>query len=141
MGNSRQETQSPSKERPRWQWRRREVGGETGQVSTSYNEIKGKIHWDPGTSAQERQSLMPRQQTPSRSDALLLRLSGCSPGSAVPRQVWPKASRVKKMESSCRASGLGSGDQTLFSGKGGPPTGGGRRACSQSRQAGWRKRR
>ena len=58
-----------------------------------------------------------------------------------PRRVWPKAPQVKDMESSCRASRLGSGEQTLFSGRGGPLTGGGRKACSQSHQAGWRKRR
>lgn len=92
--------------------------------------------WGPSTSTWGRQSLMLRQRTPPRPDVLLLSLLARPCGSSESLASSPTG---EKNEKQLPGGAPGNGKQTLFSGKGGSLTGGGRRSCSHSHRVGWKK--
>lgn len=131
---ARQETQSPSKEHPRWQHRAGmvlEKQTKGPHVGSRPRDALGPEHQYTG-----RQSLMLRQRTPPRPDVLLLSLLARPCGSSESLASSPTGEENEKQ---LPGSAPGNGKQTLFSGKCGSLTGGGRRSCSHSHGVGWKK--
>ena len=103
---ARQETHSPSKERPQWQPRAGAVLEKQTKgphAGSGPQDALGPGHQRTGETACCSDSGRPHDQ--------MFLLCLCWPGPAGPQRVWPRAPQVRRMRSSCRAACRGTGSR------------------------------